>query len=617
MNGSEFLSELVLQKTYAATKMDGGKETWVDVVARVFGMHRRKFRSVKDPAFWEVMDMTEKLVLDRVVLGSQRNLQYAGTPVEKDNLRSYNCSAISPKQPEDFAEIMLLSMLGVGTGAGFPESISWGISQNTSVFVVEDTRESWVASVAHLLRNPDALFDTSRVRPKGAPLSTGGYASGPESLELGHAKIRKVLKEDCAAIDNIITVSPYAGADIVAIILELVVAGSSRRSAGIALFKDASRYKTRESLEIKPYRHFLNVSEYKREDNPEHTREIVLRALRSGTGEPGHVKYFVGTRFIVQACGELTLREDGGLCNLTTINCVDAVKKDCVWDAIVGAVFLGTLQAAYTDFPSISTRWAEHAKEDALLGVSITGVQQVFEQWCDALMNPPRKEDLQSVLKGTNELTAAWIGIKPAKRITCGKPEGNTSALLGTLSGAHTVVKPYAIRTVRLEKVHPIYKHMLSNPRYAKWVEDCAYRGETTAVVNIPCHWAGAPELTPEQLVHRVRKLYELWVLPGHVSDEPYTNSISLTVEMGEEDLTEQMIEDFKVLGNFTVLPKNDVTYKQMPFGWISKEEYETKAKEFAADMADFDFSCVRYVDFREDTVRESACSAGGCTFGA
>lgn len=615
MNGSDFLSNLVLQKTYAATTPSGDKETWNEVVARVFKMHRKKFRFVKDPSFWDILDKTEQLVKDKIILGSQRNLQYAGAPVEKDNLRSYNCSAIQPTKPEDFAEIMLLSMLGVGTGASFVGDVSWEVNLDKQEFIVQDTRESWTESVAFLLRNPNTVFDTSLVRPKGAPLSTGGYASGPESLLQGHDKMRKVLAEEGVIVDNRLTLKVYGAADLVAIILELVVAGSSRRSAGIAIFKDASGYKTRENVATKSYRHFLNVSEFNQEDDPQHLRDVVLKALRTGTGDPGHVKYAANSEYLCQACGELTLRIDGGLCNLTTINCPEAIKQGCVWDAIAGAVFLGTLQAAYTDFPHISKRWQEHAEEDALLGVSITGVQQCYDAWMEAITKDDGKR-LRMVLRDVNALTASWVGIKEAKRITCGKPEGNTSALLGCTSGAHTVMSPWAIRTVRIEKVHPIYKYMMGNESYRNWVADCAYRPDNTAVISIPVEWENAPDLTPAELVSRVVALHKAWVIPGHMSDEPYTNSISLTVEMKEEEVTDQLLEGLGFLGNFTVLPKMDAVYPQMPFGWITRSQYQEAAKKFEKDMRGFNFSEIKYTDFREDVVKDSACSGGQCAFG-
>jgi hypothetical protein len=129
--------------------------------------------------------------------------------------------------------------------------------------------------------------------------------------------------------------------------------------------------------------------------------------------------------------------------------------------------------------------------------------------------------------------------------------------------------------------------------------------------------WENAPDLTPAELVSRVVALHRAWVIPGHMSDEPYTNSISLTVEMKEEDVTDGLLEGLGFLGNFTVLPKMDAVYPQMPFGWITRSQYQEAAKRFEKDMRGFNFSEIAYTDFREDAVKDSACGAGGCTFGA
>ena len=62
------------------------RETWNEAVDRVAQMHIRKFPHMASDIEWAF----EKNKL-KLVLGSQRALQFGGKPIEQKNARMYNC----------------------------------------------------------------------------------------------------------------------------------------------------------------------------------------------------------------------------------------------------------------------------------------------------------------------------------------------------------------------------------------------------------------------------------------------------------------------------------------------------------------------------------------------
>ena len=51
-----------------------------------------------------------------------------------------------------------------------------------------------------------------------------------------------------------------------------------------------------------------------------------------------------------------------------------------------------------------------------------------------------------------NVRVAKILGIKPANRVTCVKPAGTTSLVLGSSSGIHAYHAPFYIRRIRVEE---------------------------------------------------------------------------------------------------------------------------------------------------------------------
>ena len=114
------------------------------------------------------------------------------------------------------------------------------------------------------------------------------------------------------------------------------------------------------------------------------------------------------------------------------------------------AAFLGTLQASYSDFHYLRDIWRKNTEKDALLGVSMTGIASESNLKLDY-------EEAAQVVKDTNNVISAALGINKAARTTAVKPAGTTSLVLGTSSGIHAWHNDYYIRRMRLGKNEAIY----------------------------------------------------------------------------------------------------------------------------------------------------------------
>lgn len=149
------------------------------------------------------------------------------------------------------------------------------------------------------------------------------------------------------------------------------------------------------------------------------------------------------TGVLVHNCGEVTTlpmffdqetaewKSGWGFCNLAEINGGKVKTVQDFYEACEAAAVICTLQAGYTNFKVLS-RWSQKiAERDALIGVGITGLCENP----DILFDPDVQREGAEIVVATNKKVAELIGINPAARCTVVKPSGNSSQLLGTLSG--------------------------------------------------------------------------------------------------------------------------------------------------------------------------------------
>ena len=244
---------------------------------------------------------------------------------------------------------------------------------NSGVVTLPDTKEGWADGLYYLLQNPQVKFDLSQIRPKGAAISTGGTASGPEPLAAAYENIRGILH---GAVGR--QLDPIECFDIMCYVADVVVVGGVRRAATIALFDvDDGQMLVAKSgdwwLE-NPQRARANISAVVDRNKAEHKQiitKILEQTFTNGTGEPG-IFLTNDINMGSNPCMEVAL-DDHGFCNLTEINAEACQTREEFMAAVTSATIIGTLQASYTDFTYLQPAWRENAERDALLGVSITG----------------------------------------------------------------------------------------------------------------------------------------------------------------------------------------------------------------------------------------------------
>ena len=109
---NDLLGQVAFSAQYARPLVGGGgRELWDHAVSRVEAMHLKRYPQVVG----ETMNAF-KLVRQMRVFPSQRSTQFGGRPIERNNMRIYNCTYSPCDRPRFFAEAFWLLLSGCGTG---------------------------------------------------------------------------------------------------------------------------------------------------------------------------------------------------------------------------------------------------------------------------------------------------------------------------------------------------------------------------------------------------------------------------------------------------------------------------------------------------------------------
>jgi len=133
--------------------------------------------------------------------------------------------------------------------------------------------------------------------------------------------------------------------------------------------------------------------------------------------------------FGTNPCSEIILR-DRQFCNLSEVVVRHSDTMDDLKRKVRAATILGTLQASLVNFRYLSKKWKENTEEEALLGVSLTGIMDHpvlngSSTWTvSGTGELPRNleeflEEMRNEAIITNKEWAAKLGINPAAAITC------------------------------------------------------------------------------------------------------------------------------------------------------------------------------------------------------
>ena len=622
------LGEFIYYRTYSRwIEEKGRRETWTETVDRYMDFMRERMKNkLSEREYTEVREG----IFKQEAMPSMRLLQFAGPATRRNHACAYNCSFIAPKCFQDFAEVMFLSMSGCGVGFSAEtysaQSLPQIKSQTGKVvkYVIEDSREGWADSLAFGLEKWfngfDVDFDYSKLRPAGARLkTTGGKSSGPDPLKEIHVFAReRVLRRQNGHLTNLDV------HDIVCQIGMGVVAGGVRRTALISL-SDLTDEGIRDAKKgqfwlAEPQRSLSNNSAvYVRKPSATEFLDEWVALVKSGSGErgifnrSGLMTTFPESRkklsadwwdkFGTNPCGEIVLRPQQ-FCNLTEVVARHGDTEKELMRKIRLATILGTYQASFTDFIYLSPQWKKNCEEEALLGVSITGMWD-----CPLVRKPEMLRKLREEAVRVNKIYAKKIGIRSAAAITTVKPSGNLSQTVDCSSGMHARHSQYYIRRVRISTNDAVFKMLKDqgvqyHPEVGQTMESA-----TTMVIDFPV--AAPKDSIFKNDLSAIEQL-EFW---KNVKINYTHHNPSVTISVGEDEwikVGNWVYDNWDIVGGLSFLPKDNHVYRLAPYEETDKKTYEEMAKK----LEGLDFSKIVVYEHQDttDVKKELACASGVCS---
>ena len=554
------LSDYIYQSKYSLYREDlGRKEVWEESVERIYQMHLTHLgihapAALQDEWFMEQLHEAIDYYKQKKFVGSQRNLQFGGEPVLKSSAKSYNCSYSHCDRLEVFRETEWLLLSGCGCGLSveqahvdkLPDLLPLEeLLEESEVFRIPDSIEGWSDAIHRLLEfffvpgTTRPVFDYTDIRPKGSKIAGRFLAPGPDGLRIALDNIRKLLREAVTAGQR--RLSALQCTDIIAHLADSVLSGGVRRSALMILFSPEDEQmvncKHGDWFSTNPQRARFNMSAAL--DRGQVAREVYERlfeAMRT-SGDPGlywRDEFGIGCN----PCCEIGFRpvdQYGNtgwqVCNLVSINGLCCTTEEEFYKICRCASTLATVQATYMDFAYLSPATRNIIESDPLIGVSIGGIMNNPQ----VLTNPNILSVGAMQVRQQNAKVARILGINPATRTTCVKPDGTVSLLLGMTSGIHGAYAKRYLRSVEANIEEPNLKaYEEANP---KAVQPNIFKPTTDKKIFFPIEESEETLLRSElaglKLLEYVKLVQQSWVIPGMTDmNSPIKNNVSNTVDV-------------------------------------------------------------------------------------
>lgn len=623
------ISEFVFFDKYSRFNWyKGRRETWAESVERAVDfLTELSNHALSEEDYEDIYNG----ILSMGVAPSMRLMATAGKAAHRNHVAVFNCAYTPIQSLEAIAELLWLSMSGVGVGYSvenrYVSQIQKIHKQDDSFplyHAIEDTTEGWVNALSiglhQWMNGKDVQFDYSQIRPAGAILKTkGGRASGPDVLVDLLDFTRKIILgrqgEQLRSIDVF---------DICTRLGWAAVSGGSRRSAQLVMFdiddQEMMQAKSGRFWEHSPHRVNANISAvWERHLTREEIKKYMQAVFDSGTGEPGIVSRLAmnATRPAwrreitdggVNACSEINLqgstadgRYGGEFCNLSTVQVYPEDTEETLLEKVRLATIVGTIQSMATNFKMLRPTWKEIYEEERLLGVCLIGTMDN-----ELSRDPALQRRLRDHARQINIEYAMKLGINPSAAITAVKPSGNSSVLYNVARGINARYAPYYIRRVRTNAYTPMYR-VLKESGVPLSPENG--QSEETANTFVATFYEKSPD--GAITISDVTALDQLdyW---KQVKENWCHHNASVTVEYTpdeEEAIIDWVYENQAILNGVSFLPRTEHFYEQAPYEEITKEEYE----QAIADFPSIDFSLLEVYEREDFTVREAECSAGVC----
>ena len=599
------------------------RESWEETVNRYLGFWVEQDKLTTKEAediFMQISKME--------VMPSMRALMTAGEALDRDNVAGFNCAYLPIDHPKAFDEMMYILMCGTGVGFSverqyvqkLPE-VAEELFDTDSVIHVSDSKIGWAKSfrelIAMLYTGQVPKWDVEGVRPAGAALKTfGGRASGPEPLVDLFQFTVEVFRASAGR-----RLSSIECHDLCCKIAQIVVVGGVRRSALISLSNLTDdrlrRSKSGQWWIDHPERGLANNSAcYTEKPDFEAFLNEWQSLYQSRSGERGVFSRVASQRqaarnerrdtnhdFGTNPCSEIILRPNQ-FCNLSEVVVRPEDTLGSLRLKVRTAAILGTLQATLTDFRYLRKIWKDNTEEEALLGVSLTGIMD------HPVMSGRRKrEELKKWLTelkeeaiATNKKWAKRLGINASTAITAVKPSGTVSQLVDSASGIHPRYSEQYIRRVRADSRDPLCSVLEAA---GVPVEDDVM-SPTTKVFSFPVKSPKNAVLATDMGAMEQLLLWEIY------QDYWCEHKPSMTCYYRDDEFLEVgqwLYNKFDKVSGISFLPYSEHTYQQAPYEPVDK-------KTFSKLVADFPKSIEWNVSEASDMTEGSqqlACTGNSC----
>jgi len=579
------------------------RETWKEAVERVRNMMHSKYA---DYGVTEEIDWAYDIMYKKKILGSQRALQFGGDPILKRHAKIYNCTSSYCDRLRFFQECFWLLLCGSGTGFSVQKhhvsklpTLEHEIDPNSIgvKYTIEDSIEGWADALGVLLssyfskpidefkmyKNSYVVFDYSNIRAKGSSLASGvGKAPGFEPLQNGLEKIRTLL-DRCIANDQK-KLRPIDAYDIIMHSSDAVLSGGVRRSASLALFshddEEMAKAKTGNWYIDNPQRARSNNSALLLKDSTTFKEFETLMQSVKEFGEPGFI-WSDSTEMTFNPCVEVGMwpvDEETGKsgwqgCNLSTINCSSIEDEDDFYERCRAAAIIGTLQAGFTKLDYLGETSCKIFEREALLGVSLTGTMEKH----DLILSEKVLRAGAKIAVDANKELSKKIRINQAARVTCLKPEGTSSSMLGTSSGIHPHHAKRYIRHVQANVLEAPYQHFKTyNPQACD--KSAWSANNTDEIIKFPIEVPDGAKLKNQlpaiEMLAVVKDTQKNWVNSGKnrglCTQDYLSHNVSNTVTVKPDEwdkVTKYIYDNRKYFAGISLIPQSgDKDYPQAPF---------------------------------------------------
>ena len=599
------------------------RETWEETIDRYLNFWVEKGKLTLEEAngiFADIHDLN--------VMPSMRALMTAGEALDRDNVAGFNCSYLPIDHPKAFDEMMYVLMCGTGVGfsverqyvSKLPE-VAEEFHDTDTVIHIADSKIGWAKAYRELISllysGQLPKWDVSGVRLAGAALKTfGGRASGPEPLvDLFNFTV-SVFRE--AAGRKLSSIECH---DLCCKIAQIVVVGGVRRSALISLSNLTDdrlrRCKSGQWWQDNPQRGLANNSAcYTEKPDFEAFLNEWKSLYESRSGERGMFSRVASQKqaaknerrdatydFGTNPCSEIILRPYQ-FCNLSEVVVRASDTLSDLKRKVRVATILGTLQATLTDFRYLRKVWKNNTEEEALLGVSLTGIMDhptlsgrrdkgVLKTWLTEL----REEAI-----ATNKSWADRLSINTSTAITAVKPSGTVSQLVDSASGIHPRYAQQYIRRVRADARDPLCAVLEAA---GIPVEDDVM-SPSTKVFSFPIQSPEGAVVASEMGAMEQLELWEIY------QDFWCEHKPSMTCYYRDDEFLEVgqwLYNKFDKISGVSFLPYSEHTYQQAPYEPIDEETYETLKAEFPETI---DWNISENSDMTEGS-QTLACTGNNC----